>query len=142
MPHWHGQGWWLVHHTLAAMSAKLSFTTLKVMAKADRRVDQKLLCFGAGIGHPQKIVNHNKHLFDQAMVKRTHELNNPLGKLEWDNETGQISRATSGVYRLIPEWTGSADREQKDHSYTHVECIHLLGDEAKESLHLTHTSYV
>ena len=129
---------WLVNHTLPAMSAKLNLTNLKMLAKVDRRVDQKLLFFGAGIGNAQKPVNHNKLLSDQAMTKRTHQLNNPLGKLEWDNATGQISWATGGVYRPMPPWTDSADHEQKDHTYTHVECIYLLGDEAKA---LPHTIY-
>lgn len=127
---------WLLNHTLPATSAKLYFTNLKMLAKVDRRVDQKLLCFGAGIVNTQKIVNHNKLLRDQAMTKRTHELNNPLGKLGWD---GQISWATSGVYRLMPPWIDSADHEQKDHTYTHVECTYLLGDGAQALPHIIHS---
>jgi hypothetical protein len=125
---------WLVHHTLPAMHARMDHETLKLLAKSDRRVDQKLLFFGAGISPNQKIVNHTKQLFDQAMVKRTHELNDPLAKLEWDNETGQVSWAKSGVYQLRPQWVDDADKEQKDHTYTHVECIYLKGAEAKALL--------
>jgi hypothetical protein len=139
---------WLIANTIPAMSnSKLTEPILKQLCKADRRVDQKILYYATATTPAQKIVNHTRTKFDEAMVARTMRLGNPLDSLAWEPESMVVDWSRTGVFKLVPPWDGSADK--KDWVHTHIECVYLQGDAAKaawkRSAHIrahTHTHHV
>lgn len=96
------------------------------MSSQDRRFDQKLLYFCAGIDSRQKIMHHNKAKFLELIKTRHDDLHRPLDCIKVD-EAG-INWQACGYFELLPPFKQDGKKTQEKHIYKHVRCKALPGD--------------